>query len=321
MAASTEMPIVSAHLQQSSGDEEAYHCCSTACAADLAAQCPSSSSCSHCGSGRGLLNTFGWGSSSAASTSWSDSQLQFDDEHPSSWTARFRSMLCCFTPAPPQPSPHFPVTATVELNCSTSAAGAESSSANKQQQPSALTPPPVAAQPLAAAPAAHQPMARTSSAPATCGATPSAPVIASATHAASAPAAILAAAAAAAQAPYPPPKPPRVWHTPVIGPQRPEDKGKKTLVLDLDETLVHSSFRPVANPDYIIPVEIEGRVIDVYVIKRPWVDHFLATVGQRFEVGGGLGGYRPTGIPCMIRCTGNGGCPGLLLGCLVLHQT
>ncbi|GHP10697.1 hypothetical protein PPROV_000942800 [Pycnococcus provasolii] len=63
-----------------------------------------------------------------------------------------------------------------------------------------------------------------------------------------------------------------------------EDKGKKTLVLDLDETLVHSSFKPIPNPDYVIPVEIDGRVTDVYVLKRPWVDHFLACVAQRFEV-------------------------------------
>jgi len=32
------------------------------------------------------------------------------------------------------------------------------------------------------------------------------------------------------------------------------------LVLDLDETLVHSSFKPVPNPDYVIPVEIDGKV-------------------------------------------------------------
>jgi TFIIF-interacting CTD phosphatase-like protein len=29
---------------------------------------------------------------------------------------------------------------------------------------------------------------------------------------------------------------------------------KKTLVLDLDETLVHSSFEMVENADYVIPV-------------------------------------------------------------------
>jgi RNA polymerase II subunit A small phosphatase-like protein len=74
------------------------------------------------------------------------------------------------------------------------------------------------------------------------------------------------------------------WPVPVLGPQLPHDAGKKTLVLDLDETLVHSSFRPVPSPDYVIPVEIEGRIVDVYVLKRPFVDHFLRAVGQRFEV-------------------------------------
>ena len=44
----------------------------------------------------------------------------------------------------------------------------------------------------------------------------------------------------------------------VIGPQRKSDKDKKTLVLDLDETLVHSSFQPVEEADLILPVEIEG---------------------------------------------------------------
>jgi TFIIF-interacting CTD phosphatase-like protein len=47
---------------------------------------------------------------------------------------------------------------------------------------------------------------------------------------------------------------------------------------------VHSSFKPVPQPDYIIPVEIEGRIVDVYVLKRPFVDHFLRAVGSRFEV-------------------------------------
>lgn len=63
-----------------------------------------------------------------------------------------------------------------------------------------------------------------------------------------------------------------------------EDKGKVTLVLDLDETLVHSSFRPVPNPDFVIPVEIEGKIVDVYVLKRPHMDQFMAAVGGRFEV-------------------------------------
>lgn len=77
-----------------------------------------------------------------------------------------------------------------------------------------------------------------------------------------------------------PPQPPRVYREAVIGPKAPQDVHKKTLVLDLDETLVHSSFKPIPNPDYIIPVEIDGRLVDVYVLKRPWLDHFLNAVSK-----------------------------------------
>jgi len=56
------------------------------------------------------------------------------------------------------------------------------------------------------------------------------------------------------------------------------------LVLDLDETLVHSSFKPTENPDYIIPVEIEGTVHKVYVCKRPGVDEFMRRMGEVFEI-------------------------------------
>ena len=46
----------------------------------------------------------------------------------------------------------------------------------------------------------------------------------------------------------------------LLGPQDAAHRRKQCLVLDLDETLVHSSFKPVPNPDFIIPVEIEGKV-------------------------------------------------------------
>jgi len=83
-----------------------------------------------------------------------------------------------------------------------------------------------------------------------------------------------------------PPQPPYVARDrdPLLGPKHPQDMHKKTLVLDLDETLVHSSFKPIPSPDYVIPVEIEGKLVDVYVLKRPWMDHFMESVGNRYEV-------------------------------------
>ncbi|EGW31227.1 uncharacterized protein SPAPADRAFT_61804 [Spathaspora passalidarum NRRL Y-27907] len=60
--------------------------------------------------------------------------------------------------------------------------------------------------------------------------------------------------------------------------------GKKCLVLDLDETLVHSSFKYLRSADFVIPVEIDNQIHHVYVIKRPGVDEFLQKVGQWFEV-------------------------------------
>ena len=70
----------------------------------------------------------------------------------------------------------------------------------------------------------------------------------------------------------------------IIGERREEDGNKKTLVLDLDETLVHSSFNRVESPDFVIPVEIDGRMMDVFVQKRPGLDAFLHRVCPKFEV-------------------------------------
>ncbi|KAF2001510.1 NIF-domain-containing protein [Amniculicola lignicola CBS 123094] len=70
----------------------------------------------------------------------------------------------------------------------------------------------------------------------------------------------------------------------LLGPLRPEFKGKKCLVLDLDETLVHSSFKILHQADFTIPVEIEGQYHNVYVIKRPGVDAFMKRVGELYEV-------------------------------------
>ena len=64
----------------------------------------------------------------------------------------------------------------------------------------------------------------------------------------------------------------------------PPSTTKKCLVLDLDETLVHSSFKPVDVSDFTIQVEIENHVYTVYVLKRPGVEEFLNKVAEWFEV-------------------------------------
>ncbi|KAM0806399.1 HAD-like domain-containing protein [Usnea florida] len=70
----------------------------------------------------------------------------------------------------------------------------------------------------------------------------------------------------------------------LLPPLQPHFKGRKCLVLDLDETLVHSSFKILHQADFTIPVEIEGQYHNVYVIKRPGVDQFMKRVGELYEI-------------------------------------
>ncbi|KAF7281371.1 hypothetical protein GWI33_004854 [Rhynchophorus ferrugineus] len=69
----------------------------------------------------------------------------------------------------------------------------------------------------------------------------------------------------------------------LLPPQKNQDVQKKCMVIDLDETLVHSSFKPINNADFIVPVEIDGTVHQVYVLKRPHVDDFLKRMGELYE--------------------------------------
>jgi len=70
----------------------------------------------------------------------------------------------------------------------------------------------------------------------------------------------------------------------LLGEQSEQRKGKKTLVLDLDETLVHSSFKNPGKKDFTVPVPIDNVVHTVYVNKRPFVDEFLKEVTKYFEI-------------------------------------
>lgn len=58
---------------------------------------------------------------------------------------------------------------------------------------------------------------------------------------------------------------------------------KKCLVIDLDETLVHSWFKHVDNASFVVPVELDGVKHQIYVCKRPHLDAFLNAIGSLFE--------------------------------------
>lgn len=57
-----------------------------------------------------------------------------------------------------------------------------------------------------------------------------------------------------------------------------------SLVLDLDETLVHCSVDPIPDADLTFGVEFNGANYMVYVRKRPFLDRFLELVYEKFEV-------------------------------------
>ncbi|XP_019881835.1 CTD nuclear envelope phosphatase 1 isoform X1 [Aethina tumida] len=67
---------------------------------------------------------------------------------------------------------------------------------------------------------------------------------------------------------------------------------RKVLVLDLDETLIHShhdgvlrqTVRPGTPPDFVLKVNIERHPVRFFVHKRPHVDFFLDIVSQWYEL-------------------------------------
>ena len=60
---------------------------------------------------------------------------------------------------------------------------------------------------------------------------------------------------------------------------------KKTLVLDLDETLVHSSMNPLPNGSHLIlPINVAGKNYNVYVLIRPFLEQFLMEMSLLYEI-------------------------------------
>jgi len=64
----------------------------------------------------------------------------------------------------------------------------------------------------------------------------------------------------------------------------PPNLRRKTLILDLDETLVHSTIKTVTHHHITVDVLIDGLTCTFYVIKRPHVDLFLKKVAEWFDI-------------------------------------
>jgi TFIIF-interacting CTD phosphatase-like protein len=62
------------------------------------------------------------------------------------------------------------------------------------------------------------------------------------------------------------------------------DAPRLTLVLDLDETLVHCTVDPVDNADLQFPVQFHGTTYQVHVRLRPCLQAFLEKVHKEYEV-------------------------------------
>lgn len=60
---------------------------------------------------------------------------------------------------------------------------------------------------------------------------------------------------------------------------------KKTVFLDLDETLVHSKANPPPEKyDFVVRPVIDGEKVEFFVLKRPFVDELLEFLSKDFEI-------------------------------------
>ena len=71
---------------------------------------------------------------------------------------------------------------------------------------------------------------------------------------------------------------------PLLPPKEKEFENKKTLILDLDETLVHSSFTPFENNDIILNVDFDGMIYNIYVLVRPGAEYFIRNISKYYEL-------------------------------------
>lgn len=60
---------------------------------------------------------------------------------------------------------------------------------------------------------------------------------------------------------------------------------RKTLVLNLDETLIHSSFKkPFMKHDFSLTIEYNQQYYPIYVSLRPFLNDFLEKMAKKYEL-------------------------------------
>jgi RNA polymerase II subunit A small phosphatase-like protein len=71
----------------------------------------------------------------------------------------------------------------------------------------------------------------------------------------------------------------------LLPPLPPSTKHPITLILDVDETLVHSSFKTTPKKcDIQLPITVNGQSGTVFVKVRPYLQEFFQFIAPRFEV-------------------------------------
>lgn len=81
-----------------------------------------------------------------------------------------------------------------------------------------------------------------------------------------------------------PPVPACYRHRPCSIPKKTRNSPRNTLVLDLDETLLHSSIMPLPDADLVVDINAENQHFQVFVKIRPHMKQFLELVSSWFEV-------------------------------------
>ena len=70
----------------------------------------------------------------------------------------------------------------------------------------------------------------------------------------------------------------------LLPPKKLEYMNKKTLILDLDETLVHSTTSSLEKSDIILDIDFEGILYNIYVLIRPGAENFIKQLSNFFEL-------------------------------------